>query len=185
MQTKKIKVENLTITEPKNPENFYLEIELEDKGQDFLKLQLDKEGNAVGASPFFSSFCHGLKIDIDSIFLNWAPNYNWKNNSGQLKYKVIDYTFLLPTKEDFTYKGESAFIGSFERFEDVGIAEDCKLNLNINDTDVVHEFCVKEADDWFNGYEDNSIENRLLFAIILYRKLLEKYSTKKIVSENA
>lgn len=175
MQSKNIKVENLTLAEPKCPENYYMEIELEDMGQDFLKLQLDKEGNVVGATPFFSHFCQGLKIDIESILLNWCPNYNWKKNEGQLKYKIINYSFLLPKTNDFLYNKESAFIGSFERFEDVGIAPEAKLNLDIQDKEAVQDFCVQEADEWFNGYQDDSKENRLLFAILLYNKLQEKY----------
>lgn len=175
METKNVNIENLSVGNPKNPENYYLEIELEDKGQDFLKLQIDKFGYVVGAQPFFSAFCNGLKIEINSILLNWYPDYKWKEKNGQLKYKIIDYIFLMPKSNDFLYKGSSAFIGSFERFQDIGICEDSKLNMDINNVQQVQNFCVNEADTWFDGFEDDSKENRLLFAKLLFDKLNQKF----------
>jgi len=40
---------------------------------------------------------------------------------------------------------------------------------------LVQDFCVNEADAWFNGFEDDSKENRLLFAKILFDKLNLKF----------
>ena len=177
METKEIPVEALEMASEKKAENYYMEIELEDKGQDFLKLQLDKEGNVVGASPFFSQFCKGLKIKIDSILLNWYPDFD-RRGSGSLKYKVINYHFLLSKTDDFKYKKRSAFEGCFERFEDIGICEDSKQHLKIEETERVQDFCVEEANAWFQGFEDDSKENRLLFAILLFNKLQEKYKKK-------
>lgn len=175
MKTKRIDINDLELGKQKLSENYYLEIELEDKGQDFLKLQLDKDGLVVGSKPFFSLFCKNLKIDINSILLNWYPNFIRDNNKGQLKYKVVNYSFLLPKQNDFLYKGKSAFIGSFERFEDVGICDDAKLNLDINDRESILDFCVEEARAWFEGMEDDSTENRLLFSKLLLDKLYKKY----------
>lgn len=167
-------IEELVLGSPKQAENFYLQIELEDQGQDFIKLQLDKEGNVVGATPFFSQFCQGLKIELDTVQFNWPPDII-RGKKGTLKYKVIDYEFLLPKHNEVQYNGESAFIGSLERFEDVGIAEDCKQNLDIHNETEVKDFCRTEAEAWYNGFEDDSPENRQLFAKILYNKLLEKH----------
>ncbi|SEC67328.1 hypothetical protein SAMN04489761_3466 [Tenacibaculum sp. MAR_2009_124] len=176
MKNKRLRIEDLELSQSKIPENFYLEIELEDLGQDFLKLQLDKEGRVVGAQPFYSIFCSNLRIDITSIRFNWYPSFERSNHKGQLKYKVLNYSFLLPKQNDFLYNKKSAFIGSFERFEDVGICKDSKLNLDINDTNAVLDFCVDEATSWFDGMEDHTVENRLLFSKLLLDRLYKKYT---------
>ncbi len=92
MKTKKIKISDLVLSKQKSeihPDTCLI-IEFEDKGQDFLKWQLNKNGKVIRSTPFQTDVWKNTYVNLDALKVGKEPLIVNKHvGFGSMNYKII------------------------------------------------------------------------------------------------